>query len=159
MGVCVYTPAFALNTGKKSTCRYFRLFKQIFDTFFFHSSNRIWTVGCSVGHWTSLHFIYDNSEFLKVVSVELVWLSLSPVNIIVPDIYSSVFGRFLTGWVESGNLDRCISDGRDVRRAAGCHRGGSSTGWRSLWSLEESLGRKPHCLSRVSLRSSSVGFS
>lgn len=40
-------------------------------------------MGCSAGHWTSLHFIYDISEFLKVVSVELVELSLSPVNTVL----------------------------------------------------------------------------
>lgn len=158
MGICVYTPAFALNAGEKSTHIFLWLgcLRQICDTLF-HPSNRIWTVGCSAGHWTSLHFIHDTSEFLK----EIIWLCLSVENIyqgliIVPDISSSMFCVFLTGWVESGHLDRRISDACDVRRAAGCHRGGNSTGWRSLGSLEESLGRKPHRLSRVSLQCSLV---
>lgn len=150
MGVCVYAPASALNAGKKSTHSFLGLgCWNRYLTLVFYPSHRIWTVGCSAGHWTSLHFVYNTSEFLKVVSIGLVWLHLSPVNIIVPDIPSSVLGLFLTGWVEGGHLDRRISDGGDVRRAAGCHRGGSSTGWRSLWGLEESLGRKPHRFSRV----------
>lgn len=156
MGVCIYTPAFALNAGQKSTHIFLWLVVlSSSDTFFPPSSNRIWTVGYRAGHWTGLHFIHNTSEFL----IEWLWLGLSPVNseqsqITLPDVHASVF---LTGWAESGHLDGRVPDACDVRRATGCHRGGSSTGWGGLRGLEESLGRKPHCRTWVNLQPRCLG--
>lgn len=63
---------------------------------------------------------------------------------------SHVSCLFLTGRFEGSNLDRCLSDCCDVRRATGCHRGGSAADRRSVWGLEESQGGKPHLYSWVS---------
>lgn len=54
MGVCVYTPAFALNAGKKRTHRFsvIGLVKQIFDTFFFPipvTGFKLWGVVLATG--------------------------------------------------------------------------------------------------------------
>ena len=57
---------------------------------------------------------------------------------------------FLTGRFEGCHLDGRLSDGCDVCGAAGRHSGGSAEDWRSVRSLEESVGGKPHIWSGVS---------
>lgn len=69
MGVCVYTPAFALNAG---TACYVaspwslqgRGLSHGVSALFF--SYRIWIVGSSAGHRSSVHSIHDNGEVCPV---------------------------------------------------------------------------------------------
>lgn len=73
MGVCVYTPAFALNAGKKCSCILLAtqvdlniddLCDQCVAVFSF--SHWIWIVGFSAGYWTSVHIVHNNGELLTV---------------------------------------------------------------------------------------------
>lgn len=54
------------------------------------------------------------------------------------------------GGAEGSDLDRRVPDRGDVCGAAGCHRGGSQSGWRDSRGVEESGERQPHCWTRVS---------
>lgn len=95
---------------------------------------------CSAQEWLHLSIYCLNKEYISVYQIN-----------------SLVSWLFLTGWFEGCHLDRRLSDCCDVRRAAGCHRGGSAAGRRSVWSLEESPGRKPPLCSRVSPHCGFVG--
>lgn len=69
MGVCVYTPAFALNAGMKNSNIFVCLSKSEWMrsvvqcvTVCFCFSYWIWIMGNSAGHWPCVHIVHNNGE-------------------------------------------------------------------------------------------------
>lgn len=54
------------------------------------------------------------------------------------------------GWFESGHLDGCVPDDRDVCGTAGSDRGGHSPGRWHRWSVEKSTKWQSHLRTKVS---------
>lgn len=100
MGVCVYTPAFALNTGMKSILLWLGHFEQVRSVVqsvpVFSFSYWIWIMGSSVGHWTSVHIVHNSGELLKVIFIHFnIFFFGGGVNLSLPEM---LLNYFLKKW-------------------------------------------------------------
>lgn len=167
MGVCVYTPAFALNAG--TTCsvasswslqgRYkdeacFTLCVcSLFQLPDLNCGQQCWLrVWCAryTRQWWGLSGSFSCTSVYRFCCKLSTTITSQKTHKHKTKEGTSCL--WLSGWTEGRHLDGRLSDPGHVCRAAGRHRGRGAAVRRTVWGLEESPGWRQNRWSRVSLQ-------